>query len=167
MPKTKFQDIIFTLIMVVVMVYALVVYNISLDRGGLTNEVFVMAFGELVIMGAAGFLLEMFIAGPLAKKLAFRIVTPGKDRMAVVILAVSAVTVCIMCPLMSLIATLLFKGLDSQVIAKWMQTTALNFPMALCWQIFFAGPFVRWIFGHLFPEKKGCARNVSVQDIEV
>ena len=39
MPKTKFQDIIFTLIMVVVMVYALVVYNISLDRGGLTNEV--------------------------------------------------------------------------------------------------------------------------------
>ena len=31
MPKTKFQDIIFTLIMVVVMVYALVVYNISLD----------------------------------------------------------------------------------------------------------------------------------------
>ena len=40
MPKTKFQDIIFTLIMVVVMVYALVVYNISLDRGGLTNEVF-------------------------------------------------------------------------------------------------------------------------------
>ena len=46
MPKTKFQDVIFTLLMVVVMVYALVVYNISLDRGGLTNEVFVMAFGD-------------------------------------------------------------------------------------------------------------------------
>lgn len=29
MPKTKFQDVIFTLLMVVVMVYALVVYNIS------------------------------------------------------------------------------------------------------------------------------------------
>ncbi len=68
MPKTKFQDVIFTLLMVVVMVYALVVYNISLDRGGLTNEVFVMAFGELVIMGIAAFLLEMFLAGPLAKK---------------------------------------------------------------------------------------------------
>ena len=38
MPKTKFQDVIFTLLMVVVMVYALVVYNISLDRGGLTND---------------------------------------------------------------------------------------------------------------------------------
>ena len=129
---------------------------------GLTNEVFVMAFGELVVMGIAGFLLEMFIAGPLAKKLAFRIVTPGEDRMTAVILAVSAMTVCIMCPLMSLIATLLFKGVDSQVIAKWIQTTVMNFPMAFCWQIFFAGPFVRWIFGHLFPEKKECTGNVTV-----
>lgn len=162
MPKTKFQDIIFTLIMVVVMVYALVVYNIALDRGGLTNEVFVMAFGELVVMGIAAFLLEMFIAGPLAKKLAFRIVTPGEDRMTAVILVISAMTVCIMCPLMSLIATLLFKGVDSQVIAKWIQTTVMNFPMAFCWQIFFAGPFVRWIFGHLFPEKKKCTGNVTV-----
>ncbi len=71
MPKNLFQEIIFTLMMVAVMVYAMVVYNISLDRGGLTNEVFLMAFGELLIMGIAAFILEMFIAGPLAKKLAF------------------------------------------------------------------------------------------------
>ena len=45
MPKNLFQEIIFTLMMVAVMVYAMVVYNISLDRGGLTNEVFLMAFG--------------------------------------------------------------------------------------------------------------------------
>ena len=161
MPKTKFQDVIFTLLMVVVMVYALVVYNISLDRGGLTNEVFVMAFGELVIMGIAAFLLEMFLAGPLAKKLAFSIADPGKDRQIVVILVVSAMTVCIMCPLMSLIATLLFKGVDSQVVAKWLQTTVLNFPMAFCWQIFFAGPFVRWIFRHLFKDKEACAGEAA------
>ena len=161
MPKTKFQVVIFTLLMVVVMVYALVVYTISLDRGGLTNEVFVMAFGELVIMGIAAFLLEMFLAGPLAKKLAFSIADPGKDRQIVVILVVSAMTVCIMCPLMSLIATLLFKGVDSQVVAKWLQTTVLNFPMAFCWQIFFAGPFVRWIFRHLFKDKEACAGEAA------
>ena len=161
MPKTKFQDVIFTLLMVVVMVYALVVYNISLDRGGLTNEVFVMAFGELVIMGIAAFLLEMFLAGPLAKKLAFSIADPGKDRQIVVILVVSAMTVCIMCPLMSLIATLLFKGVDYQVVAKWLQTTVLIFPMAFCWQIFFAGPFVRWIFRHLFKDKEACAGEAA------
>lgn len=80
MPKTKFQDVIFTIMMVIVMVYGMVVYNISIDKGGLSNEVFALALGELVIMGVVGFVLEMFVAGPLSKKLAFRIVTPEKIR---------------------------------------------------------------------------------------
>lgn len=71
MPRTKFQEVIFTIMMVIVMVYAMVVYNISLDKGGLTNEVFLIAFGELVIMGIVGFILEMLVAGPLAQNLAF------------------------------------------------------------------------------------------------
>ena len=45
-------------------------------------------------------------------------------------------------------------GVDSQIIAKWLQTSALNFPMALCWQVFFAGPFVRFLFRRIFPEKE-------------
>lgn len=32
MPQTKFQDFIYTVIMVPVMVYAMVCYNIALDR---------------------------------------------------------------------------------------------------------------------------------------
>lgn len=154
MPKTKFQEVIFTIIMVIVMVYALVVYNISIDRGELTNDVFIIAFGELVLMGVAGFILEMLVAGPLSKKLAFRFVTPGKDKPIFIILAISAMTVCLMCPMMSLLATVLFKGVDAQLLSRWLQTAAINFPMALCWQIFFAGPFVRWIFGLLFKEKE-------------
>lgn len=54
--------------------------------------------------------------------------------------------VCLMCPVMSLIATVLFAHPGNQVIAVWLQKLALNFPMALCWQIFFAGPFVRNLF---------------------
>lgn len=153
MPKTKFQDVIFTIMMVIVMVYAMVVYNISIDKGGVENQVFYLAFYELPIMGAIGFVLEMLVAGPLAKKLAFRIAEPGKDKMIYVILAVSAVTVCLMCPMMSFAATVLFKGMNGQLVAKWIQTTVINFPMALCWQIFFAGPLVRWIFGRMFQEK--------------
>lgn len=95
----------------------------------------------------------MLVAGPLAKKLAFRLVTPGKDKMIYIILAISSMTVCLMCPMMSLVATVLFKGFNSQLLANWIQTTVLNFPMALCWQIFFAGPFVRLLFRHMFTEK--------------
>ncbi|WP_310605400.1 DUF2798 domain-containing protein [Anaerosporobacter sp.] len=154
MPKTKLQDVIFTIMMVIVMVYAMVVYNISIDKGGVTNEVFVLALGELLLMGIVGFVLEMLIAGPLAKKLAFRIVSPREDKMIFVILAISSMTVCLMCPLMSFVATALFKGFQEQFVANWIQTTVMNFPMALCWQIFFAGPLVRLIFGKMFPEKR-------------
>ena len=36
MPKTKLQNVIFTLLMALVMVYALICYNIALDKGGLS-----------------------------------------------------------------------------------------------------------------------------------
>ena len=66
-------------------------------------------------------------------------------------LAISAISVIFMCPLMSLAATLLFKDAGKEVIAVWLETTAMNFPMALCWQLFFAGPMVRFV-SDLFSE---------------
>lgn len=149
MPKTKLQDVVFTIIMVFVMVYAMICYNISLNMGGMKNEIFLLAFHELIIMGPIAFILDFFIVGGLSKKLAFRFVNPAEDKLIVIILAISSMTVCLMCPLMSFAATLLFKNAGSEFIAVWLQTTAMNFPMAFFWQIFFAGPLVRWIFGQL------------------
>ena len=147
MPKTKFQEVVFTIMMVFVMVYAMICYNISLNIGGMANHVFLDAFHELVIMGPVAFILDFFLYGSLSKKLAFRIVNPAEDKPIMIILAISSITVCLMCPSMSLVATLLFKNPGKEVIAIWLQTTALNFPMAFFWQIFFAGPLVRKIFG--------------------
>lgn len=48
MPKNLFQEIVFTVMMVFVMVYAMICYNIALNIGGMTNEVFLLAFKELV-----------------------------------------------------------------------------------------------------------------------
>ena len=101
MPQTKFQDVVYTIIMVCIMVYAMVCYNVAIDMGGLSNEVFLIALHELPIMGTIGFILEFFIIGNLAKKLAFRFVDPAKDRPIVMILSISAMIVCLMCPVMS------------------------------------------------------------------
>ena len=150
MPKTKFQEVIFTILMVFVMVYAMICYNISLNIDGMANHVFLDAFHELVIMGPVAFILDFFLYGSLSKKLAFRIVNLAEDKPIMIILAISSITVCLMCPSMSLVATLLFKNPGKEVIAIWLQTTALNFPMAFFWQIFFAGPLVRKIFGAIF-----------------
>lgn len=154
MPKNTFQEVIFTILMVFVMVYAMICYNISLNIGGMTNEVFLSAFHELIIMGPIAFILDFFIVGKLAKAKAFKIVDVKKDNPFHLVHAISFVSVILMCPLMSLAATILFKNAGSQIIAVWLQTTVLNFPMALCWQIFFAGPLVRFIFGLIFREEK-------------
>jgi hypothetical protein len=146
MPKTKLQDLFFTVIMVVVMVYAMICYNIALNVGGLKNFVFLSAFSELKIMGPIAFVLEFFIVGKLAQKIGFRCVDVRKAHPFSITLAISSATVALMCPLMSFFATLLFKDAGSQFVSVWLQTTAFNFPMAFIWQIFYAGPLVRLIF---------------------
>lgn len=153
MPKTKLQDVIFTIFMAFVMVYAMICYNISLSIGGMSNKVFLMAFGELRIMLPIAFILEFFIVSKLSKFLAFRFIDPSKERPIVIILSISSMIVCLMCPMMSFVATLLFKNPGSEIIAVWLQTTVMNFPMAFFLQIFFVGPFVRNVFG-LFVKNK-------------
>ncbi|MBQ1802186.1 MAG: DUF2798 domain-containing protein [Lachnobacterium sp.] len=145
MPKTKLQDIFFTALMAFVMVYAMICYNISLEKSGLSNDVFLIAFHEIIIMWPIAFVLEFFLVGKLAKALAFKFVSP-EDKPIFILLAISSMIVCLMCPIMSLIATILFKHAGVQFIAVWLQTSVFNFPMAVFWQIFFAGPLVRWIF---------------------
>ncbi|MCI7234208.1 MAG: DUF2798 domain-containing protein [Oscillospiraceae bacterium] len=154
MPKNKFQEVVFTVIMVFFMVYAMICYNISLNIGGMKNEVFLSAFHELVIMGPIAFILDFFIVGKIAKAKAFKMVNIEKDNPFHLVLAISFVSVIFMCPLMSLAATILFKNAGSEIIAVWLETTVKNFPMALCWQIFFAGPIVRAVFGAIFREKE-------------
>ena len=61
MPKTKFQNVVFTLMMSFLMVYAMICYNISMNIGGMTNQVFLMAFHEMIIMWPAAFILEFFL----------------------------------------------------------------------------------------------------------
>ena len=162
MPKNKFQEVIFTIIMVFFMVYAMICYNIALNMGGMSNIVFLNAFHELVIMGPIAFILDFFLYGSLSKKLAFRIVTPGVDKPIMLILAISSITVCLMCPTMSFFAALLFKSAGKEFIAVWFQTTALNFPMAFFWQMFYCGPLSRLIFRALF-KKQLAAQNTPAQ----
>ncbi|MFR3321971.1 MAG: DUF2798 domain-containing protein [Lachnospiraceae bacterium] len=69
-----------------------------------------------------------------------------QDKPIFITLAISSMIVCLMCPTMSFIATLLFMNPGKEIIALWLQKWAQNFPMALCWQIFFAGPGVRNFF---------------------
>ena len=151
MPKNKFQDFIFTVIMASVMVYGMVVYNVALNTGGVSGQTFLSALHELPIMIPVAFVLEFFIVGKLARYLAFKVMKPT-DRPQFITYAISICICCIMCPTMSLVATILFK---TPSFGTWVQTWGMNFPMAICYQMFYCGPLVRLIFRLIFERKKG------------
>lgn len=161
MPKTKFQKLIFGVMMAAVMVYGMEVYNASLRNGELSAQNFLVPVTEALIMGAIVIALETIITGPLARKLAFQFVDVQKNKEIVIILAISVATVCLMCPLMSLTATILFNGI-SAVPELWPLTVARNFPMAFCWQLLIAGPTVRFVFRGMFRKQLCQASEVSV-----
>lgn len=151
MPKNKFQDVVLTAIMATIMVYGMVVYNVALATGGLTAESFLLALYELPIMVPIAFVLEFFAVGEIARRLALTVMRPT-DRPQFITYAISICICCIMCPLMSLVATILFK--DTKTFATWVQTWTMNFPMAICYQMFYCGPLVRLIFRAIFREKQ-------------
>lgn len=150
MPKNKFQDAVFTVIMATIMVYGMVVYNVALNTGGVSSKTFVSALRELPIMVPIAFVLEFFIVGKIARKLAFSVMKPT-DRPQLITYAISVCICCIMCPIMSLAATFVF---NKPSFGTWVQTWALNFPMAICYQMFYCEPLVRLIFRAIFREKK-------------
>lgn len=155
MPQTKFQNIVYTVIMAIIMVYGMIVYNVALNTGGVTNATFVMALHEMPIMVPIAIVLEFFVVEKLATRLAFTVVRPT-DRPQVITYAISTMIVFIMCPTMSLIATLLFK---EPSFGTWVQTWGCNVPMALIWQLLFAGPLTRLIFRSIFRGQLNAARE--------
>ena len=131
MPKSLGQEILFTILMVFVMVYAMICYNIALATGGMTNSVFLLAFHELPIMAPIALVLDFFIVGPIVKKITFKKFDVKATNPVFIVLSISICSIWLMCPLMSLAATILFKGgFQKEMISIWLQTTAFNYPMA-------------------------------------
>lgn len=67
MPKTKFQDFIFTIIMVIVMVYAMVCYNIAFDKG-VGNDIFLFSASRASYYGCNRLFARIFCRGQACSK---------------------------------------------------------------------------------------------------
>ena len=78
MPKTKFQQLFFAFLTVLITVHLFVFYNLAIEMGGMCNQVFIDSINIVPIEFLFAFLLDIFIAGPLAFKLAFSIVNPDR-----------------------------------------------------------------------------------------
>lgn len=155
MPQSKLQNVAFSVLMALAMVYGMELYNQVLIAGTLTNELLLAPLADIIPLSVAVIVLEHFLGGPFAQHFTFRSFDATKDRPIVIIVARACFTCLAMCPMMSMVATLAFKQpTPANLVVTWMQTVAANFPMALLWQIFVAGPVVRFLV-RLIPEGAG------------
>ena len=154
MPKTKFQNFIFTLITVILMAYCMIVYSVAINSPeGLMNQTFLIALKEFPIDGIIVFLLAFFVASPIAKKSAFRIVNLKRDNKIFVILSIQTFTVLIMVGLMSIYALFAQHLINKNILCNYIVLYCKNFIMAYPLQVFFVGPLVRKIFGIIFKKQ--------------
>ncbi len=158
MPKTKFQSIIFTAMMVFSMVYCMTVYTIALKFGNLSYQVFYLAIKEMWPEYAIVFLLIFFIITKTSKKLAFKIIGHDNAQPIFITLAIQCLTVCQIVPVITLIATFIHSGITVNWFSQWISLAAKCFPMALLAQVFFIGPLVRLAFRHIF-KKQLCSNE--------
>ncbi len=161
MPKTKLQSFIFTLLMVFCMVYCMTAYTIDLKFGGLQYEVLALALKEMWLEYIVVFCLIFFVITKTAQRLAFRIIRPGSLPAIFTILSIQCFTVCQIVPGITLFATFVHNGVSADWFCQWIQLAVTCFPMALCAQVFFIGPLVRWIFRRIFVKALQTPQNAA------
>lgn len=115
MPQTRNEKILFSLLMAIFMVYGMETYNHLLISNSFSFSVFLINPIELLYLVIIVIVLETFIGGPLARKIAFRIYSTPKSQ------------------------------LSASIFSVWIDTFCINIIMALLWQLFIAGPLVRKI----------------------
>lgn len=165
---SKKKGIAFGLIMSYAMAYGMEVYNMAIKEGfhiaeggfsSMTNDVFYHALIEALYMGLIVFICSNLWGNRLGAAFAAQHTNPAHDNPYFCRLMRQAGTVAVMCPTMSLVASILFNIIMggapvTQLPAIWVGTLLKNFPMAFFWNMFAAAPFTHWLFGRLFPENK-------------
>lgn len=163
----KMKVLVFSLIMSYSMAIGMEVYNIAykmgyhMQAGGFSamhNVVFLAALKEASYMGIIVFIISTLYGNRLGQHIASHICNQERDPAYFCMLIRQGATIAIMCPSMSLIASIIFTIILAhqpliQLPAIFVGTLMKNFPMAFFWNIFAASPFTRTITKWLFTSK--------------
>ena len=164
MPKNRKQGVIFGILMSYSMAIGMEIYNMAIKLGipqlqggssAMTYTVLWEALKEAAYMGVLVFVLSNLWGNRLGARFAAKVCDPARDNPYFCRLMRQAGTVAIMCPTMSLAASVLFNVIMAgmpvwQLPAIWIGTVLKNFPMAFFWNMFAAAPFTNWAFRRMF-----------------
>ncbi|SDJ98426.1 hypothetical protein [Sediminibacillus albus] len=163
MPTTRKENFYFGMTMCIGMVIFMTFYNLFVN-GLLGTISFRAILIQLIIGFMIAFLLELFLVGPAAHKLAIALpFTKSKDIYR--ILSISFFMVVGMVHLMSIygmVVSYLFNGLGEESILRSYYSIVLkNFIFALPLQLIIMGPAVRYLFGKFVISQRSAQGNAA------
>ncbi len=149
MGKNKIENLVFMLITCSLMVLGMITYNNILQYGlssSLPKTILTLFLPILLV----AVLVELFIVSKL-KNILLPLVIKSEDPLLKKIIVTSFIMVCGMCFCMSLFATIMKHGVNTDTLSYFLPTLAKNFIVALPLQFIIVGPIVRKLFFKLFP----------------
>ena len=156
MPTTKRESVYFGLMMCFGMVLFMTSYNLWTNGllGMITLKELLIQF---ILVYIIAFLLESFIVGPIAKKIAFAL-PYDKSRKGLVILSMAFFMVCGMVLCMSLYGlgtAYYFHSIEGDaMLASYFSLVGKNFIFAFPLQLLIVGPIVRYLFTRFVKGKR-------------
>ncbi|NBA62329.1 DUF2798 domain-containing protein [Enterococcus mundtii] len=138
MPTNKKEGIIFTTMMCFLMVLGMSIYNLWLHNALHVSNLFVGLISGFIV----AFILDVFIIGVIAKKIAFKLPINKQNKMQM-ILTISCLMVLGMVTCMSLFGIVIEQGIPEQFLSAYLTAWKMNVIMALPLQLLFVGPVSR------------------------
>lgn len=147
MPTTKKESFYFGLMMCAGMVVVMTFYNLIIND--LIGEIPLKGILLQLLLGfIVAFLIESFIVGPVAQKLALSLPF-DKSKNLFVILSISFFMVIgmVLCmSLFGLVTAYLSNGLEESFVKSYITIASRNFIVALPLQLLIMGPIIRYLF---------------------
>lgn len=154
MPHNRIQKLIFMTVTVFLSIHVFVNYNMALAMGGMSNKVFQLAERRVPLEFLIALALQLAGVNRLATRYALRIFDPRRDKPILFPLALSCFTVMMMCPVMTLLLTMLYNGFTPEFFAQWLQKIFNNIHIAFFSQVFLIGPLMRAAGRRVFGEAR-------------
>lgn len=144
MPTNKKEGIIFTTMMCFLMVLGMSVYNLWLHGD--------LQFSSLLIGLVPGFvvafILDVFIIGVIAKKIAFKLPVNPESKFQMIV-TISCLMVLGMVTCMSLFGIILEQGIPDQLLSLYLNDWKMNVIAALPLQLLIVGPISRSVLSKI------------------
>ncbi len=156
LPSNFKEGMVFTLLMSFFMASIMYLYNQAIHTGGLTWDTFKAYDYHFLIFWGIAYILALFVAHPLAEKMAFKVIEPS-EKPFIINLVVSTFTVCLMVAMMSVVGVItnaiMTNTFNVDIILSYITSLFTGFIFALPLNILVVGPFVRWIFSLIYYRK--------------